>query len=357
MKPVYILSACAISPQESFFPEKFLDPPQSTENGKLFVSEPDYRKFINPVAIRRMSRQVKMGISTGICALQMAGIETPDAIITGTCMGSLTDMEHFLKDMIRLEEQALNPTSFIQSTYNSVNGWIALQSKCTGYNQTFVHNGFSMELSLMDAQLFLNENTDKKQVLAGSFDELTEDYFKIKSKRDYWKKELPNSLHLLKTNHTEGTIAGEGAAFFTLSNESENAICSLHGVRMIPDPDERNMADELKEFLSEHHLQMEDMDGIMIGINGDSRRNALYEPVLDNCSEKTTVTAFKHLCGDYATAAGFGLWLAVRFFSEKEIPSLAILKKGTQKPLKNLLIVNHYLRDFASFILIGGDPE
>ena len=60
MKPVYILSACAISPQHSFDPSQFLKPVVSSGEGKLFVADPDYRQYINPVAIRRMSRLMKM---------------------------------------------------------------------------------------------------------------------------------------------------------------------------------------------------------------------------------------------------------------------------------------------------------
>src|SRR5690606_27512480 len=140
-------------------------------DGKLFVQEPDYREFINPVAIRRMSRLIKMGIGCGMKALQEANVKKPDAIITGTGLGSMTDTEKFLKDMILLKEEALNPTYFIQSTYNSINGWISLQTKSTGYSQTYVHRGLSIEMALLDAQLFLNETEEDKYVLAGGFDE------------------------------------------------------------------------------------------------------------------------------------------------------------------------------------------
>ncbi|KAK6021762.1 Beta-ketoacyl synthase protein, partial [Ostertagia ostertagi] len=164
--------------------------------------EPDYRPFINPVAIRRMSRLMKMAISAAVQCINEAELMAPDAIITGTGRGSMTDTEHFLNDMIRLEEGAMNPTSFIQSTYNSPNGWIAMLLKCTAYNQTYVHRGSSLELALLDAQLILAEGgEDTRNVLAGSYDELTDDYFLVKGKINYWKDIIPPSLELLQ--HTD----------------------------------------------------------------------------------------------------------------------------------------------------------
>lgn len=353
MQPVYILSACAISPQQSFEPSAFLTPVMTSDNGKMYVREPDYRQFVNPVAIRRMSRQLKMGITAGIRALQLAHIQTPDAIITGTGLGSITDMERFLTDMISLKEAALNPTFFIQSTYNSINGWIALQSKSTGYNQTFVHRGFSMELSLLDAQLFLNENEEKKYALAGCFDELTDSYFFVKNKIHYWKKKIPLSTELLKNNNTPGTIAGEGAAFFTLSNEKINAVCTLHAVGMIQHPEQKNFMNAVNDFLSEQNLGLKDIHLLITGMNGDANFQPFYTSLLENISPRTTVAAFKHLIGEYPTATGFALWLAVHIFTTQNIPEEIIFRKGSSSKPEKLLIVNHYIQNSFSLILLS----
>jgi len=353
MQPVYILSSCAISPQHSFEPEQFLRPVLSTPDGKLFVVDADYRQFINPVAIRRMSRQMKMGISAGMRALQLAGVARPDAIITGTGLGSMTDMEHFLKDMIALNEEALNPTYFIQSTYNSINGWIALQSKCTGYNQTYVNRGFSLELSLLDAQMLLHETEEKQTALVGCFDELTPDYFVVKSKVHYWKKDIPDSLSLLQHNQTPGTIAGEGTAFFTLSNENVNAVCALQGLKMIQRPDTATIQGSIRNFLNEHGLDIADIDVVIAGMNGDAGFQPLYDEALKDISENTTITAFKHLTGEYPTASGFALWLATRLFTSHTIPEEIIIRKGTHSDLKHMLVLNHYILNTASLILLS----
>jgi len=352
MKPIYILSSSAISPQLSFEPEQFLNPVKESADGKLFVTDIDYRQFINPVAIRRMSRQLKMGIAAGMQALKLAGVEQPDAIITGTGLGSMTDMEHFLKDMISMNEEALNPTYFIQSTYNSVNGWLALQSKGTGYNQTFVNRGLSFELAALDAQLFLNEASEKKVALTGCFDELTPEYYIVKDKIGYWKKDPPLNTRLLEHSDSPGTIAGEGAAFFTFSNDSNGAVCVFKGLKMIQEANV-NMQQEIAAFLQLHQLAPKDVDLVIAGMNGDRAFQSFYDDALAYWSDHTAIAIFKPFTGEYPTASGFAAWLATQILASGNIPESAIFRKGTADRLQHILILNHYILNTASLMLLS----
>jgi len=352
MKPIYIVSASAISPQDSFESPHFLEVIASDTSGKLFVKEPDYRQYINPVAIRRMSRLIKMGISCGMNALQQAKITTPDAIITGTGLGSMTDTEKFLNDMIALEEEALNPTYFIQSTYNSVNGWISLQTKSTGYNQTYVNRGLSLEMALMDAQLFIQEATDIVQVLVGGFDELTDEYHIVKSKLGYWKQATFNNLDLFQHSHTSGTIGGEGAAFFVCTNSPLNAICSICGIQQLHYPTPNTINESLKRLLHENTLQLEDLDVVLLGQSGDMRFETFYDSIKNSFSENTSLIGFKHLVGEYPTSSGFALWMASQIVVHNSIPAVTMLKKGTSNNFRNILLINHYPLQTASLILL-----
>jgi 3-oxoacyl-[acyl-carrier-protein] synthase II len=351
MRPVYILSASAISPQHSFDRENFLQPVMSSDNGRLYVIEAEYNKYINPVAIRRMSKLIKMGISVAMDSLQQAGVTCPDAIITGTAKGSMLDMERFLKDMIQYKEEALNPTFFIQSTYNSINGWVALQTKSNGYNQTFVHRGLSLELSLLDAQLFLTEEEEKKHVLAGCFDEMTEEYFFIKNKIGYWKKDIPNSLQLLQHGDTTGSIGGEGAAFFTLSNEKENSICAITGIKTFLEPEQGELQKGIEDLLAEHGLYANDIDVMLCGMNGDSRQQRMYDEAMQTVPDATVCT-FKQLVGEYPTSSGFALWLATEIFRKQEVPDAVIYRGSAPGAIKHLLIVNHYVLGNVGVMLV-----
>lgn len=352
MKPAYISSASIVSPQQHFEDEGFLNEVHGTDNGMLFIKEPNYRKYINPVAIRRMSKLLKMGISTGMNALEQAGVEKPDAIITGTGRGSMVDMEQFLLNMIKQEEEALTPTAFIQSTYNSVNGWLALQTKSNGYNQTYVNRGTSLELALTDAQMLLNETEAPQHLLVGCFDEITPDYVRVKGKVDYWKKPVPPSLELLKHADTEGTIAGEGAAFFALTNDVSRAICSINTISTLQDATPGEVLSTVEEVLSNNGLASDDVDVLLTGMNGDSKHQPVYDTVQQAFGYKTTVAAFKHLCGEYDTATGFALWVATQLFKSQNIPEILTINKGTNTGIKNILLVNHYILNSTSVVLL-----
>lgn len=352
MQPVYILSASIVSPQQHFEDNGFLQDIKEYARGVLSVVEPNYRGYINPVAIRRMSKLLKMGISCGMNALQQAGIEKPQAIITGTGRGSMVDTEQFLLSMIENEEEALTPTSFIQSTYNSINGWLALQTKCTGYNQTYVNRGTSFELALFDAQMLLNEAEQAMQVLVGCFDEVTPDYIKVKSKIGYWKQPAPVNTELYQHSETPGTIAGEGAAFFTLGNKAENAICSLQAVKTMQDAQPVEVMDAINVLLNKHGLAIDEIDVLLCGMNGDSRQQALYDELASTVNGRTTIAAFKHLCGEYDTSSGFATWIATEIFKTQEIPGTLVIKKGSHKEIKNILLVNHYILNSHSILLL-----
>jgi hypothetical protein len=62
--------------------------------------------------IRRMSKTVKMSSVASQYALKEAGIENPDAIITGTGMGCSQDSEKFLKNVMDNHEEFLTPTFY-----------------------------------------------------------------------------------------------------------------------------------------------------------------------------------------------------------------------------------------------------
>lgn len=330
-QPLYITSACSVSAQHTYDSDRFLDPVIRRDDGHMYITDPDYTKYISPVAIRRMSRMLKMGITAGMKCLEEAGVATPDAIILSTARGSVTDMENFLKDMINLKEEALTPTAFIQSTYNSVNGWIAMLTKCTGYNQTYVHRGFSLELALFDAQLLLAESTDKKYVLTGGFDELTPDYFIIRHKIGYYKENIPNNISLLSHYDTPGTIAGEGAHCFTVSNDPKYAACAVLNIQMLQQPSSEELQNAIANILQQNGLNNDDIDVLVCGMNGDSRNHFLIDPLIANCSGNTTIATFKQLSGEYDTVSGFGLWLTDFLFRKKTFRPKSFTRKAHQK--------------------------
>lgn len=353
-QPLYIHAAVAISPQQTFDEDSFLRPIRTSDDHKLYVLDAPYAKYISPVAIRRMSRIMKVTISAAMECLNRAGIKTPDAIITGTGRGGVTDMEVFVKDLIRLEEGPMNPTAFIQSTYNSPNGWIAMQSGSTGYNQTYVHRGCSFELALLDAQMLLAEPGGPKNILVGCYDEMTEEYFTIRSKRGYWKREPLNSKDLFLHGNTAGTIGGEGSAFFLLNDEPINASASIEALSIIHHADSNTLKDAIVKMMSDAQIALGDISLVLVGLNGDVSQSTLYDGILAVLPEAITIATFKNLCGEYDTATGFSLWLGNHLLITNSLTNEMLLHKGLNTPsaIDTILIINHFILGTASVILL-----
>jgi 3-oxoacyl-[acyl-carrier-protein] synthase II len=156
---IYINGTGCISPQETAQGGPLLATPREYEQVRLATVDPDYKQWIDVKQIRRMSRVVKMGVGAAHLSMEAAGITNVDAIITGTAYGCLDDTGVFLTKMVNQHEEMLTPTAFIQSTHNTVAGQIALLLGCNGYNNTFVHRGFSFENALLDAIMILKEGS------------------------------------------------------------------------------------------------------------------------------------------------------------------------------------------------------
>jgi hypothetical protein len=263
----------------------------------MFSEEPDYKDFIaDPIVRRRMSRAVKMGVAAALQCL--SGLKTtPDAIITATGLGCLSDTEKFLKTLIENGEDLLNPTPFIQSTFNTVGAQIAIILKNTNYNNTYVHRGIAFENALLDGMMKLAEG-EAKNVLVGSYEELTKTSLNVQSRMGFYRNE---------------NKAGEGAAFFILSSEEKSDFI-LKDLAFMFRPSEDVLQKKLQEFLAKNNLRLDDIDFRLLEEN------------------------YKHLSGDYQTVSSFALW-----FGMKEMERINAHKMLIHNNFKN---INH------TFILV-----
>lgn len=342
-----------ISPQPTFDNESFLEEVRQFTSAWLQVIEPDYKQFIQPMQLRRMSRLLKMGVTAaGIC-LRDAGVEKPDAIIAGTGLGMMEETEKFLNGILDNGEQLLNPTPFIQSTHNTVGASIAVMLGCNNYNLTYVHGPVSFENALLDSLMWLAERQDDK-VLLGGIEEITSDHFMVLESMGFWKKGEINNLSLLE-DKTPGSIAGEGAAFFLLTNrEDDYNYAKIKALATKFNPGLKlQAASYLKEFLAGNNLETSDIDLVIMGLNGDPENDAIYGPMQATFGEQTIQTYYKHLCGEHYLASSFSLWLAAKIAKSQVVPG-AIRLNAVSKPsgLKNILICNHSKNLHHSFVLV-----
>jgi 3-oxoacyl-(acyl-carrier-protein) synthase len=314
--------------------------------------EPVYKNYIDPLSARRMSKLIKMGISSAKICLLDAGIRMPDAIITGTGLGSIEDTEKILEGM-RVDEKFLNPTAFMQSTYNTISSQIAISLKCHGYNSTYVHRAFSFESCLLDAILQL-EDGSAENILAGGIDEMTNNHLSIIRRLGFWKRESVKNTDLWNYT-TPGALAGEGASYFMISaNKTETSYARLLTAATLYKPgSSEETALFVKTLLSSNGLNPSDIDLVMMGNNGDREHDLICEDVISQAVPGSCKVFYKHLCGEFHTVSGFALFAASNILRSQSIPRSLQLSHARPEKLNNILIHNHFMNTDHAFILIS----
>lgn len=350
MKKCYINGISAISAQNTFESD-FLDSAEvnQTEN-ILFAVEPDYKAFIPPAAIRRMAKGIKMGVATSSQALQKAGLEQVDAIITGTGMGCSQDSEKFLKNMLDNNEQFLTPTSFIQSTHNTVAAQIALRLSCKGYNFTYVNGAVSFESALLDACMQLTSE-EAKSVLVGGIDEYANHTFSLYKLIGLIKSEEEKPFSVLNPN-SKGAVFSEGATFFALENtRKDSTYAEVVDIQIRNKVKKEQLPDFFDAFLKKNNLTTSEIDVIVLGNNGDVEFDDYFAKATDYFTESVGVY-YKHLSGEYNTASAFGLWVAANMLKKQQIPEVIRLNSVEKQQYKTILLYNQYRGLDHSLVLL-----
>ena len=325
---VFINGTGLISPQPLFEKDNFsFGSLKTVDTDRLRCVEPDYKNYINPSSLRRMSRMIKMGITAAKICLAEAGVEKPGAIITGTGLGCIEDTEKFIHSIIDNNEQLLTPTPFIQSTHNTVGGQIALLLNCHEYNFTYVHRGISFESALLDAILLIQENSTDN-VLVGGIDELTDNSFLLLQQLGFY-------------NST--TTAGEGSAFFLLSGEkTSSSIAKISCLKTDSGKsDVKSIKQKINDCLYETGKTIDSIDLVLLGDSGNKKTDLICKELRKEIFKNSTVINFKKYCGEYHVASSFALGLAVNRMREKSTSSPA-----------SVLIYNNFGGEDHSIILL-----
>jgi len=282
--------------------------PEKNEDGtELRCPKPDIKEFMHPKESRRLSRIIKNGILAGMNALKDAGLEKPDAIVTGTGLGCLSDTVKFMNSLLKFNEENLNPAPFIYSTHNTVGGQLSILTGSKGYNSTFVHRGLSFESALKDAML-LFEDGDLSTALVGGIDELTDEYMKIAKRMELHKDHLP----------------GEGGAFFVIGKEKKNALACIADLKLFFKRDKDAVLKAFNGFVDKNQIDTE--NSILVSLS-PLKSSLNWKKVIDP-REKT---------GEFMTASA----LAVN-------EALDMLENGE----KTVVVWNSFLNMENSFILL-----
>jgi 3-oxoacyl-[acyl-carrier-protein] synthase II len=350
----FINGIASISAQDHHSTEAFPVSYKTAEGGFFKALEPSYKDMIDANMLRRMGRAIKMGLFTAKECLKDAGLSEVDAIVSGTGLGCFEDSEKFMLALIDNEEQFLTPTSFIQSTHNTVGAQIALILKCHQYNITYVHRSFSFESALLDAMMLLNEG-EAKHVLAGGIDELTPGYATLMDRAGYIKHKDFSKKEFISSS-SEGTYMGEGAAFFVLSSEQkESSYASVKGIHFLSNPTITQIEQALSAFLIEKGMTLADVSLVLIGNSGDARYEQKLDELANDYLKEKPQANFKLLCGEFMTSGSFALWLSAKLLKEDSNALLnPILTNTIPVPsLQHILIVNHFRDTDYTFTLVS----
>lgn len=170
------------------------------------ADEPDYKEVITDANLRRrMGRLLKMAVWCGLKSLDGVPSGRVAGIITSTGAGFMKDTISFGSSIFDREETLLNPSPFMQSTFNTASGYIALIRKIHAYNTTYVQQADGFAASLVDAAMLLDDAGEGDVALVGAFDEVAPEVDVIRQR-----------LGLYRVG--DGFLPlGEGAAAFLLS--------------------------------------------------------------------------------------------------------------------------------------------
>ena len=352
MKKTYINGLGCISAQKTF-DTVFLEEAELNENDTiLHLKTPVYKDFIPPVAIRRMAKGVKNGIVASTLALREAQLENVDAIITGTGMGCVEDSEKFLKAILDNNEEFLTPTSFIQSTHNTVGGQIALGMQCKGYNLTYVNGSVSFESAVLDAKMKIEE-VEAASVLVGGIDE-TCDYTMSLFKLIGSIKSENHGPYTVLNSTTKGVVFGEGATFFALENKKkEHTYAEILDLNIVNKLEISEVESKITAFLDSNNLAITAIDAIVLGYNGDVESDLYYKNLCNSAFANTPQVYYKHLSGEYDSASAFGLWVGAKIIKTQTIPDLIKVNTLEKPAYKTILLYNQRNGIDHSFTLIS----
>lgn len=352
MRKTYINGIGCISAQKTYDTVFLEDVVLNETETVLPLQIPIYKDFITPVAIRRMAKGVKNGIVASALAMKEAQVENFDAIITGTGMGCIDDSDKFLRAIIDNKEEFLTPTSFIQSTHNTVGAQIALGLQCKSYNFTYVNGAVSFESALLDAKMKIEEE-EAKTILIGGIDEMNDYTASLFKLAGFIKNDLESPNSLLDST-TQGAVFSEGATFFVIENEKKGSTyAEILDVEIYNNLSEQEVVEKAQEFLKSNDIQISDIDAVVLGYNSDVEFDSYYKTLSETLFPNTPQVYYKHLSGEYNTASAFGLYVGAKIIKTQQIPDILKVNAVKKSQLKNVLLYNQYRGLDHSFVLIS----
>ena len=354
--PIYIQSANQISVQKPLSDDWFNNP-VFYDDSRVPTIDPDYKEHFPPLVSRRMCLLLKRAVLMSRLTLKEASVEMPDAIISGTGLGCIDNTEKFIYAIMENEEKFLQPTFFMQSTHNIISSTIAIDLKCHGYNNTFVHRWASFENALLDALMQFRQKRIQT-ALVGGYDELTNDYYKFFDRLGLWD-------FAVESSPLRKCFAGEASVNMLLSStKNKNTICEISDVELLYRPTNEQIDRTLNIMLEKAGCGLSDIDAVMTGLSTHADNDKVYFDVIENHFSDRPILYYKHLFGESFSASAIGTYAAMTCLRKGRIPSFLHADVNPASPqktadssdnneIKRILVYNHHSNKPHSFILLS----
>ena len=317
-KDIYVLSAKQISMQQPLC-EDWMTQPVEYQTPFNRSIDPSFKDYISPIEARRMGKILKRAIATSKEAIKASGLDSVDAIITGTGYGCIENTEFFLDALSKDGEQMLSPTYFMQSTHNTISSLVAIQTKNHGYNVTYAHKGISFDSALQDAVLQMRLGKINS-ALIGGHDELTETFYRILKKGGMMGQ--------------DDEMCGEAAVSVVLGTKNDDYLCKLVNFKMLHKPTLEKLKAVAKDFQADY---------ILTGISGNHKSDEAYFAETKELFSDAKLLKYKHIFGESFTSSGIGVYVAAQCLKAGKIPAHLFENPSEisdKKPSK-ILIFNH----------------
>jgi len=317
-KDIYVLSAKQISVQQPLC-EDWMTQPVEYQTPFNRSIDPSFKDYISPIEARRMGKILKRAIATSKEAIKASGLDSVDAIITGTGYGCIENTEFFLDALSKDGEQMLSPTYFMQSTHNTISSLVAIQTKNHGYNVTYAHKGISFDSALQDAVLQMRLGKINS-ALIGGHDELTETFYRILKKGGMMGQ--------------DDEMCGEAAVSVVLGTKNDDYLCKLVNFKMLHKPTLEKLKVVAKDFQADY---------ILTGISGNHKSDEAYFAETKELFSDAKLLKYKHIFGESFTSSGIGVYVAAQCLKAGKIPAHLFVNPSEisdKKPSK-ILIFNH----------------
>ncbi|MDR2495820.1 MAG: beta-ketoacyl synthase chain length factor [Tannerellaceae bacterium] len=333
MNKVYLLDAKQISVQKPLSEEWVTAPIYPSVSPSSFAPsiDPDYAQCFPPNLRRRLGKLLKRALLVSRSVMESTGIACPDAILTGTGFGCVENTEFFLEAMTFEGEDCLKPTSFMQSTHNTIGSLIAIETHCHGYNTTYTHKGISFESALLDAFIRISGG-QIGNALVGAYDEMTPHYHILLKRTDY-----PGDCHF-------GSEAALSAMLASEPLPGRKPLCRIEAVELCYGTSPGCTAKALGRLLDRAGCTIADIDALMTGLNGSEANDAVYVNLGAELFPGKPLLRYKHLFGEAHAVSGLGLYATAVCLDRGSVPPFMFAGDAATEAaagMKRILFYNH----------------